>query len=191
MPVGAEDQTLVLTLTQQTLCRLSHLPNSLVHITAAFASGRQEAEPKFFFSRSPETSETQLLTLLTLLLCAMALPERDSPRGGSSAVTKHLQNSKKTLPCGWRVPQCSLSSVSESTGCQKTNAFFSSKLFLLQMLSISIWEAFNMSNSYCWSVGGLAKYQLSPRNSSPYCFRSRQDSSQAGRGKECAVRSKS
>lgn len=120
----------------------------------------------------------------------MALPERDSPRGGSSAVTQHLQNSKKTLPCGWRVPQCSLSSVLESTGCQKTNAFFSSKLFLLQMLSISIWEAFSMSNSYCWSVGGLAKYQLSPRNSSPYCFRSHQDSSQAGRGKECAARSK-
>lgn len=165
-----------------------HLPNPLVHMTAAFASGRQEAESEFFLSGSPETSETQLLTLL---LCALALPERDSPRGGSSTVTQHLQNSKKTLPCGWQVPQCSLSSVSESTGCQKTNAFFSSKLFLLQMLSISIWEAFNMSNSYCWSVGGLTKYQLSPQNSSPYCLRSCQDSSQAGRGKECAVRSKS
>lgn len=45
---------------------------------------------------------------------------------------------------------------------KKTNAFFSSKLFLLQMLSVSIWEAFNISGSYHWSVGGFAKYQLSP-----------------------------
>lgn len=42
-------------------------------------------------------------------------------------------------PCLFQNPQ----------DAKKTNAFFSfSRLFLLQMLSISIWEAFNISSSY-------------------------------------------
>ena len=48
------------------------------------------------------------------------------------------------------------------------------------MLSVSIWEAFNISSSHCWSVGGFAKFQPSPQNNSPYCLRSCQDPAQAG-----------
>lgn len=62
--------------------------------------------------------------------------------------------------------------------------FFSSKLFLLQMLSISIWETFNISSSSCWSVGGVATYQPPPQNNSPYCCRSCQDPAQTGE-KQC------
>lgn len=135
--------------------------NHLVYLTEAFATSRWEAEPGCFL--------VTLATLWPLRLSSIHfslefwhIPKLCAPK----ETTPHCHWTCKFPRKHWHVDSrihsvlCLLKRYPQDA--KKTNAFFSSKLFLLQMLSISIWEAFNISSSYRWSVGGLAKYQLSP-----------------------------